>query len=76
VLFGLVIQWVTTVQLPLMGLFYFVVVGWLWKRGNTLHKANNTAKDVWLSLWGNYLRFVCPILLTIVFVNVAFGLAH
>jgi NSS family neurotransmitter:Na+ symporter len=71
-LFGAIIRWVTTFQLPIMGLFYFIVVGWLWQRGNKLNKTESAKQGKWFSLWANYIRFVCPILLTIVFVNVAF----
>ena len=68
-LFGLVIMVFTQYQLPLMGLFYFVTVGWLWQRGNKLHKASSGA-HYWFA---QYIRFVCPVLMTLVFANVAFG---
>jgi len=71
-LFGLVIQLLTTILQPLMSLFYFVVVGWIWQRGNKLSRlatlnASNTLKSL-----GFYLRYICPVLLIIVFVNIAF----
>jgi NSS family neurotransmitter:Na+ symporter len=69
-LFGMVIQWVTKFQLPLMGLFYFIVVGWIWHQGNRLSRYNQQASK-WLKAWAWYLRFICPILLTLVFINVA-----
>ncbi len=72
VLFGLVIRILTTMIQPLMSLFYFFVVGWIWNRGNKLTDKARLKNNTWLKIWGNYLRFVCPILLTIVFVNVAF----
>ena len=72
VLFGLIIQVLTTIMQPLSCLFYFIVVGWVWKRGNKLKDEARIAEHKWLGLWGNYLAFVCPILLTVVFVNVAF----
>ncbi|REL32423.1 sodium-dependent transporter [Thalassotalea euphylliae] len=72
VLFGLIIQVLTTIMQPLSCLFYFIVVGWVWKRGNKLKDKARIAEHKWLGLWGNYLAFVCPILLTVVFVNVAF----
>jgi len=72
VLFGLVIQVLTTIIQPLSCLFYFLVVGWIWNRGNKLTDKSRLAEDKWLWIWGNYLRFVCPILLTIVFIHVAF----
>jgi NSS family neurotransmitter:Na+ symporter len=70
-LFGIVIRVLTTIMQPLSCLFYFIVVGWLWKRGNKLRDTALQQGRKWLPLWGNYLRFVCPILLTVVFINVA-----
>jgi NSS family neurotransmitter:Na+ symporter len=70
-LFGVVIRVLTTILQPLSCLFYFIVVGWLWKRGNKLRDVSLQEGRKWLPIWGNYLRFVCPILLTVVFVNVA-----
>ena len=70
-LFSLVIRMLTTILQPLSCLFYFIVVGWLWKRGNKLRDVSLQKGRKWLPIWGNYLRFVCPLLLTIVFVNVA-----
>ncbi len=66
-LFGLVIQVFTQYQLPLMGLFYFITLGWVWRRGNQLFER----ADGWHRLFANYVRFVCPVLMTAVFVNVA-----
>lgn len=70
-LFGVVISVLTTIMQPLMCLFYFLVVGWIWKRGNRLNDQGVLAEKPLLKVWGNYLRYVCPILLSIVFVNVA-----
>lgn len=70
-LFGLVIRVLTTILQPLSCLFYFIVVGWLWKRGNKLRDVSLQEGRKYLPIWGNYLRFVCPLLLTVVFVNVA-----
>lgn len=74
VLFGAVITWVNTFQLPIMGLFYFIVVGWIWKRGNQLADKSLLEQKPILKLWGNYLRFVCPLLLSVVFINVLLSL--
>lgn len=71
VLFGAVIRLLTTIMQPLSCLFYFIVVGWLWKRGNKLTDVSLQQGNRWLSVWGNYLRYVCPILLSVVFINVA-----
>ncbi|SEK34950.1 neurotransmitter:Na+ symporter, NSS family [Colwellia chukchiensis] len=70
-LFGLVIRLLTTMLQPLSCLFYFIVVGWLWRRGNKLRDSALQQGRKWLPLWGNYIRYVCPLLLTVVFVNVA-----
>ncbi|WP_206484403.1 sodium-dependent transporter [Thalassotalea sp. G2M2-11] len=71
VLFGAFIRVLTTILQPLSCLFYFIVVGWLWHRGNKLRDKALQVDRPWLKHWGNYIRFVCPILLTVVFVNVA-----
>jgi len=71
VLFGAFIRILTTIMQPLSCLFYFIVVGWLWNRGNKLRDKALQQGRKWLPLWGNYLRFVCPVLLSVVFVNVA-----
>ncbi|WP_257325767.1 sodium-dependent transporter [Pseudoalteromonas rhizosphaerae] len=68
-LFGLVIMVLTQYQLPLMGLFYFITVGWLWRRGNQLNEAASGMR-YWFA---QYIRYACPILMTAVFANVAFG---
>ncbi|CAH9065670.1 hypothetical protein PSECIP111854_03730 [Pseudoalteromonas sp. CIP111854] len=66
-LFGLVISVFTQYQLPLMGLFYFITVGWMWKRGNQL-RLECKGFHYWFA---QYVRFVCPVLMTAVFLNVA-----
>ena len=72
VLFGLVIQLLTTILQPLMSLFYFIVVGWIWQRGNQLTDIARLQSNRKLQAFGFYLRYVCPVLLIIVFINVAF----
>jgi len=72
VLFGLVIMVLTTIMQPLMCLFYFIVIGWLWKRGNKLSDKAHIDSNSWLRYVANYLRYVCPVLLVIVFINIAF----
>ena len=72
VLFGLVIQLLTTILQPLMSLFYFIVVGWIWQRGNQLTDIAKLQNNRKLNAFGFYLRYFCPVLLVIVFINVAF----
>ena len=71
-LFGLVIQLLTTILQPLMSLFYFIVVGWIWQRGNKLTDIGALNSNSNLKALGFYLRFICPVLLIVVFINVAF----
>ncbi len=66
-LFGLVIKIFTQYQLPIMGLFYFVTVGWLWRRGNHLIEVSNGA-HYWFA---KYIKYVCPILMIAVFLHMA-----
>jgi len=72
IIFGLVVQILTTILQPLMSLFYFIVVGWIWQRGNKLTDIALLKNNTKLRLFGFYLRYICPILLIIVFINVAF----
>jgi len=72
VLFGVVIQVLTTMMQPISCLFYFIVVGWLWKRGNKLKAQGQTRENKKLQFLGYYLGIACPILLSIVFLNIAF----
>ncbi|MDP7591548.1 MAG: sodium-dependent transporter [Litorilituus sp.] len=71
-LFGLVIQLLTTVLQPLMSLFYFIVVGWIWRRGNQLTDLATLKNNAKLKWFGFYLRYICPTLIAVVFINLAF----
>jgi NSS family neurotransmitter:Na+ symporter len=87
-LFSLIIILLTTIIQPLpnyyptitqllMCLFYFIVVGWLFKSGNQFSvechtKANANKNRFTLYFFSYYLRYVCPVLLTVIFVHVAF----
>lgn len=68
-LFNWVVTYVTQFQLPLSGLFYFMVIGWLWQRSNRLRELAATHLRYRLLFW--HLRLVCPLLLAWVFVDVA-----
>lgn len=71
-LFALVIQLLTTVLQPLMSLFYFIVVAWLWRRGNQLTDIALLQTNTRLKYFAFYLRYICPALIIMVFVNLAF----
>ena len=69
-LFGWVVGYVTQFQLPLSGLFYFLVIGWLWHRSNRVRDLAASQLRYKLLFW--HLRLVCPLLLSWVFIDVAF----
>lgn len=69
-LFGWVVSYVTQFQLPLSGLFYFLVIGWLWTRSNRVRELAGQQLRYKLLFW--HLRLVCPLLLSWVFIDVAF----
>lgn len=71
-LFSLVIQLLTTILQPLMSLFYFIVVGWIWQRGNKITQIAQLERNKKLTLFGFYLRYICPALLVVVFIHIAF----
>ena len=68
-LFGWVVTAVTQFQLPLSGLFYLLVVGWLWRRSNHLKEIAAGSFGLTLLRW--HIRYLCPILMSIVFYHVA-----
>lgn len=68
-LFNWVVTYVTQFQLPLSGLFYFLVMGWLWQRSNRIRELARDQLRYRLLFW--HLRLVCPLLLAWVFVDVA-----
>ena len=68
-LFNYVVTYVTQFQLPLSGLFYFIVLGWLWHRSNRIRELAQEQLRYRLLFW--HLRLVCPLLLAWVFVDVA-----
>lgn len=70
-LFGLVVNVATVYMQPLLGLLWAIVTGWLWSRATVLEEIRNGFDDVEQTLfwriWPNYLRFVCPVLMGLVF---------
>ena len=65
-LFRLVITLLTHYMLPLMGLFYFLVVGWLAARSTMLPQETPLQR-----LLAIYFRYVCPVMMATVFWHVA-----
>lgn len=70
-LFGLVITISTVYLQPLLGLVWAICAGWVWSRAKLLEELQQGHPEIENSLfwrcWPNYLRYVCPILMAMVF---------
>lgn len=71
VLFGLVIDFTTKYSEPLIGLLFCVFVGWVWSRQQILEEikqgAEGAENSLFWKVWPNYVRWVCPLLIVILF---------
>ena len=72
-LFGLAVQASTEYSQPLLGLMLCVFAGWIWHRDGLLSELKNgfeTAEDaLFWKIWPGYVRYVCPVAITILFVR-------
>ncbi|PCJ37912.1 MAG: sodium-dependent transporter [Cellvibrionales bacterium] len=72
-LFGAVITATTKYSQPLLGVFLCVFAGWVLHRDKLLGEISEGFTDVEKSLfwkiWPGYIRFICPLLITIMFVQ-------
>lgn len=70
-LFGLVIQLTTVYSQPIIALLITLLVGWIWNRNqvlNELKQGNPEIESSWFwKIWPTYVRFVCPVLMLLVF---------
>lgn len=70
-LFGLVITISTVYLQPLLGLVWAICAGWVWNRAGLLEEIRQGNPEIsdslFWKLWPNYLRYVCPILMGLVF---------
>lgn len=71
-LFGLTVKIATVYLQPLLGLLWAIVTGWLWSRAKVLEEIrqgfDSIEHSLFWRLWPNYLRFVCPVLMALVFI--------
>lgn len=65
-LFRAIIGLLTHYMLPLMGMAYFIVVGWLRPQPD-----ENTQQSLINKLFRIHLRYICPLLMLLVFLHVA-----
>ena len=70
-LFGLVIGFTTQISQPLIGILFCIYAGWIWHRNSILeeiaHGHPEVASSLFWRVWPSYIRFVCPILLGLVY---------
>ncbi|MCX2981406.1 sodium-dependent transporter [Halieaceae bacterium IMCC14734] len=76
-LFGLVVSVTTRYSQPLLGFMYCLFCGWLWHRDSILQELKNGAPDVesgfFWKIWPGYIRYVCPAVIMIIFLQAIFG---
>jgi NSS family neurotransmitter:Na+ symporter len=70
-LFGLVIDLTTKYSQPLLGLVLCIFAGWVWKRDNILIELKqgnaNAQHSIFWKIWPWYVRFVCPVVIFVMF---------
>ncbi|MFD2180515.1 sodium-dependent transporter [Veronia pacifica] len=70
-LFGLVISVTTEYAQPIIGLMTALIAGWIWHRNQVLEELKQGNPELESSLfwkiWPSYVRFVCPVLMGMVF---------
>ena len=72
-LFGLVISLTTDYSQPLLGLVLSIFAGWVWKRNEILQELKegdaNAENSFFWRVWPWYIKFVCPIIIIVMFVR-------
>jgi NSS family neurotransmitter:Na+ symporter len=76
-LFGFVVDFTTRYSEPMLGLLLCIFAGWVWRRDILLSELAQGHPDIEQSLfwkiWPSYVRFVCPLLIALVFYQSVFG---
>lgn len=75
-LFGLVINLTTKYSQPLLGLALCIFAGWVWKRDAILAELKqgneNVEQGLFWKIWPWYVKFVCPVVIAIMFYRSVF----
>lgn len=70
-LFGLVITFTTEISQPLIGVIFCIYAGWIWQRHAVLKELAsgnpNVANSFFWKIWPSYIKFVCPVLLLVMY---------
>jgi neurotransmitter:Na+ symporter, NSS family len=75
-LFDWVVRLTTEFSQPLLGFFFAIFAGWLWRRDQLLaeiRQGNPQAETgLFWHIWPWYIRFVCPVIILAVYVQMIF----
>lgn len=70
-LFDVVVTLTTELSQPLLGLFFCIFVGWIWRRDAILEEircgSSNVHNSVFWKIWPFYVKFICPLAILIVY---------
>jgi NSS family neurotransmitter:Na+ symporter len=70
-LFDVVVTLTTELSQPLLGLFFCIFVGWIWRRDAILEEIRfgspNVQNSVFWKIWPFYVKFICPLAILIVY---------
>ncbi|NQZ09020.1 MAG: sodium-dependent transporter [Algicola sp.] len=76
-LFDLVVAITTQYSQPLIGLMLSIFAGWVWHRHTILEELKDGCPEmessVFWKIWPSYVRYVCPIILIVMFYTTTFG---
>ena len=75
-LFGFVIALTTEYSQPLLGLVLCIFAGWVWRRDAILAELKegdaNAEQSLFWKIWPWYVRFVCPVIIALMFYRSVF----
>ncbi len=75
-LFGLTVHATTRFSQPLLGFMLCVFAGWMWHRNKVLAEIKEgyaeVEKSLFWKIWPAYIRYICPLSILAVFVQMAF----
>ncbi|WP_042149601.1 MULTISPECIES: sodium-dependent transporter [unclassified Pseudoalteromonas] len=72
-LFGFVVTLATEYGQPIIGMFCCIFIGWIWHRSKIIEELKNGYEDLeqglFWKIWPWYVKFVCPLCISLVFLN-------
>ena len=75
-LFGFVVTLATEYGQPIIGMFCCIFIGWIWHRSKIIEELKNGYEDleqgIFWKIWPWYVKFVCPLCISLVFLNSVF----